>query len=202
MYNIVLILVAVLFSVLHSVMASLWFKCLVKQMFGETFYQRWYTLIYSSIAVISLWGIMAYSRVIPDQTLWDIKPIFPLRLIQWLGVGIFIWASMAFDLMEFLGINQALARKKTNGPRLVTSGVYQLCRHPLYLGIIIFLWGQPHMGVINFILALVASLYLYIGSILEEKKLVWEFGDEYFKYKQQTPQKIFFCPWRLFRRTT
>jgi protein-S-isoprenylcysteine O-methyltransferase Ste14 len=39
---------------------------------------------------------------------------------------------------------------------------------------------------------LAGTIYLYVGSIFEERRLIAEFGDDYRKYQQQVPR---FIPW-------
>ncbi len=106
-----LILAAILFCLIHSFTASLWFKGWVKRKCGEKFYQRYYTLIYSGIAVINLWWVLSYSRIVPNHALWQIEPVLLIRLVQGLGLGILVWGIMAFDVLEFFGINQLLGKK-------------------------------------------------------------------------------------------
>lgn len=83
---------------------------------------------------------------------------------------------------------------------LVISGPYKLCRNPIELGAIFYylgvgtIIGGLFIGIICFLLGLiVGSIY---HKYIEENELEDRFGDEYRKYKQNTP---FLFP-RLFRR--
>jgi methanethiol S-methyltransferase len=69
------------------------------------------------------------------------------------------------------------------------NGLLGIIRHPMYLCLIIYLWCQT-FRLIDIILNLVLTVYVIIGTILEEKKLVLEFGDYYVKYQQEIPMLI------------
>jgi protein-S-isoprenylcysteine O-methyltransferase Ste14 len=75
---------------------------------------------------------------------------------------------------------------------LVTTGLYGFVRHPIYLGIFIFLWTLAIMTanllVLLATLALLAVLYASIDE--EEVILIDRFGDEYREYKKRTPRFI------------
>jgi protein-S-isoprenylcysteine O-methyltransferase Ste14 len=51
------------------------------------------------------------------------------------------------------------------------------------------------MSLKYFIVVIIFTLYFYLGSFPEEKKLELEYGEEYQSYKKQTP-RIFPWPWR------
>jgi protein-S-isoprenylcysteine O-methyltransferase Ste14 len=75
------------------------------------------------------------------------------------------------------------------------TGVYGIVRHPLYLaGIIVFTFN-PHVTINSLTTAVLADLYFLFGMVIEERRLVEIFGDEYRKYRERVPRMI---P-RLFR---
>lgn len=57
-------------------------------------------------------------------------------------------------------------------------------RHPLYLGFLIAFWVTPEMSVGHLVFALTSTLYILIGTQLEEKDLVELFGDKYRVYQK------------------
>jgi len=66
-------------------------------------------------------------------------------------------------------------------------------RHPLYTAGLIFIWLLTEMTVNRLALNIGLSLYLVIGALYEERKLVLEFGQAYQEYRERTPMLI---PWR------
>lgn len=76
-----------------------------------------------------------------------------------------------------------------NNHRLVTTGVYENIRHPMYAAHL--LWAAAQLLLLQNWIAgpsfLVASLPLYIVRIpCEEKMMLEEFGDEYRRYAERT----------------
>ena len=75
--------------------------------------------------------------------------------------------------------------------KLVTSGTFYLCQNPLYMSFILFLipamalllnsWLILTTCMIGFVL-----LKVYVGN--EYQVLEGHFGDEYLKYKNETPE--------------
>jgi protein-S-isoprenylcysteine O-methyltransferase Ste14 len=80
--------------------------------------------------------------------------------------------------------------KKINPPEeLKRSGLLGVVRHPMYFALIVFLWCNT-FTVTGIIVNIVLTIYIIIGTILEERKLVLEFGDTYVKYQQEVPMLI------------
>jgi protein-S-isoprenylcysteine O-methyltransferase Ste14 len=52
------------------------------------------------------------------------------------------------------------------------------------------------MSALTILINMVISVYFMIGAVLEERKLVLEFGEEYREY-QRTVSMLF--PWRLLK---
>ena len=74
--------------------------------------------------------------------------------------------------------------------KLMTSGPYRFCRNPMLLGTFIYLlaFGFMFNSLLSFAVPIVFILFM-IWEIrtFEEPRLLADFGDEYKRYKQQTP---------------
>jgi protein-S-isoprenylcysteine O-methyltransferase Ste14 len=69
------------------------------------------------------------------------------------------------------------------------SGVLGVVRHPWYVAVFILLWAS-NLNRTGIIINLILSAYLVIGTFLEERKLVLEFGDKYKVYQRQVSMFI------------
>jgi protein-S-isoprenylcysteine O-methyltransferase Ste14 len=107
---------------------------------------------------------------------------------------LFFWAFFfSYDPLSFFGIRQILNfnknKEKNSTAEIKQNGLLGIIRHPMYLALIIYLWCQT-FRVVDIIINTILTIYVIIGTILEEKKLVLEFGDAYKHYQQQVPMLI------------
>jgi protein-S-isoprenylcysteine O-methyltransferase Ste14 len=72
----------------------------------------------------------------------------------------------------------------------VTRGSYAYVRHPLYFFSLLLIWFLPIMTLSALLFSSMATLYFWIGSIYEERRLSATFGDAYSQYKQRVPRLI------------
>ena len=77
----------------------------------------------------------------------------------------------------------------TDTGELDTSGVLGITRHPWYLATLLLIWARP-MDVSAIIVNVILSAYLIVGTCLEEKKLVREFGEKYLAYQREVSMLI------------
>ena len=192
MRSFAIILLAVFFySVFHSLLASLWVKARARAWFGpET--ERWYRLAYNAIAVVSLVPVLALPALLPDRNLYAIP--FPWALINLviqglagLALVVGLWQT---GLWTFLGIRQFLAPPQSASPKLVVSGLYRWVRHPLYTAGLALIWFVPVLTTNLLALFLGISIYLLVGALFEERRLLIEFGEAYAEYQKHTPMLI------------
>jgi protein-S-isoprenylcysteine O-methyltransferase Ste14 len=72
---------------------------------------------------------------------------------------------------------------------LKRNGLLGVVRHPMYFALIIALWCDT-VTITNIMVNIILTIYVITGTILEEKKLMLEFGDVYVKYQQEVPMLI------------
>lgn len=76
--------------------------------------------------------------------------------------------------------------------RLVTRGIYRYIRHPLYASLLYLAWGVffKSPSLLDGLLALVASAFLYATARADEVECLVKFGDEYTRYMKITKMFI------------
>lgn len=107
------------------------------------------------------------------------------------ALGVVLTAAGARRLrpLELAGIEQARHRPGRR-EELVLAWPYNLVRHPIYLGWVLFVFGVPHMTMDRFLLAVLSTTYLVAAVPLEERQLERVFGDAYRYYRARVRWRI------------
>jgi len=184
-----LFFIIALWGVIHSLLASLRFKNFLRRRLGDGF-MKFYRLLYNIFAVISITPVLYLMVSLPDKILYQV-PI-PWKYLMLAGQGISVLllflAVLQTDVLSFAGLRQLVEEDKAGN--LVTTGLYRFVRHPLYTFSFLILWFSPAMIVNSLIVYTALTLYVLIGIIFEERKLLREFGRKYADYKSTTPMLL------------
>jgi methanethiol S-methyltransferase len=178
------------FGLIHSTLASSRVKVFANRVFGLKA-SRHYRLFYVTAAAFTSLAYFAPAVLLKDAALYEIPtPWRYLTLVLQLGAGIlFIVTLFQTSLLHFTGL-ASLFGEKPSADRLITGGFYRYTRHPIYLFSLILLWLLPVMTWNRLALAIGVTVYTLIGSLLEERRLAAQFGQEYLEYKKRTPWLI------------
>lgn len=167
---------------------------------GEAFMRVWYRFLYTLLSGITA-AVAVYLIVrAPDRHLWTAPAWlrWPMHGIQLAG---FFFGAKAFDYLdkwEFMGFRQVwryFAHGEVSGNmegmtdrELVTTGVYGIVRHPLYVaGLIIFTFS-PVVTVNGLVITILADLYFLFGMFIEERRFLRIFGNQYREYMKKVPR--------------
>lgn len=183
-------LVLVAYYTFHSILATNEVKSRLYALIPE----QWYRLFYNGIAIATL-GICIYVYLLIEKQ-WLFQPVGSTILIGGFLTGIgsywLVGALKGYDLDEFTGRGQLKGQHPVKDAILKTDGLNAKVRHPLYFGILCLIWGGfcwlPNDAALA--IALVSSLYVVVGSRLEEHKLAQQFGEEYRLYREQVPMLL------------
>ena len=185
----ILIAVWIIYYVLHSVFAEGYVKELFKNKLGKYF--RYYRLIYSLFAAITLILVLIFQYSFHSPLLLKSLLIKYFAIAFLILPGIIIMTiSIKKYFMLLSGIRSVFT--PTPAAELKINGIHQYIRHPLYSGTLLFVTGLffvfPTLS--NLIAAALLTLYVLIGIIFEEKKLIKEFGENYEHYILNVPMLI------------
>lgn len=184
-----LLLIIILWGFLHSLLASVGFKDLLRRTLGARFMKS-YRLLYNIFAVFSFVPVLYLMVSLPDRSLYQVA--LPWRYLMLAGQGIsaafLLLSVLQTDILSFAGWRQFVEEEKPGN--LVTSGLYRFVRHPLYTFSLLILWLSPSMSVNTFIVYTALTVYVLVGIIFEERKLVREFGPAYADYRSATPMLL------------
>lgn len=196
LYMITLALTWIGYGAAHSLTASSaskrWFAAL------HPHHVHLYRPLYNFIALALLVPPLGLLLVYPGSSLWH----WP----AWLGwlmdtaaalaIIAFIASARLYDMEEFTGLGAWRSRQRAvQAPapmRLLWP--HRFVRHPWYsLGLII-LWSRE-MNAAWLLSAVIVTVYILIGSHLEETKLIASWGNQYRRYRAKVPGLVP-RPWR------
>jgi protein-S-isoprenylcysteine O-methyltransferase Ste14 len=186
-------LLSIGFFVQHSGMV----RRSIRQLLSALIPQYAYGAVYSIgsglalLAVIVFWQPTDAVVVVVDS---------PLRLLlRGLFVAAvlsFVWGVRALGSFDGFGVRPIRAHLRGTPIRelpLSIRGPYRWVRHPLYTMVLVMIWSSPDLTGDRLLFNLFWTLWIVIGTILEERDLIEEFGEDYRRYRAVVPMLI---PWR------
>ncbi len=187
------LLLYAIFVTPHLLMTRSWFN---RALWGNPAGSPAERRVYITITVVMWLAVYVLHEPVPGLALE------PSGWIAFAGCVLFLWAffsffeGITFDLIDgLLGVPGA-AGAYSHGPEtpLFTEGAYARVRHPQYRAFILAslasLLIHPHMGQLFWALMLGGTFIAFIP--VEEAQLLSARGDDYRRYAERTP-------WRLFK---
>ena len=180
-----------LFALQHSVMARQGFKRRWARLVPAPVERSTYVLASTLALALLVWQW----RPVP-HLMWRVMDpfwgnlILALSLLGWLMVGLSTFLISHFELFGLAQVTRHLFRRQAKPAKLQTPLFYRLVRHPLYLAFLIAFWAAPIMTAGHFLFAALATTYICVGTVLEERDLVALFGEEYRRYRARVPMLL------------
>ena len=187
------VLLALLWAVycyVHSTLISMSVTRWLKKVLAGQY--RFYRLFFNLFSMVTLVPLVMYSH----SARFNSEPLFGWdgywRVVRYLliglGIALVIAGARHYSMLQFLGVqqirNKSAPRAMTGSGALDSTGVLGLTRHPWYVAVFILLWAGD-LNAAGITVNVLLSAYLVIGTLLEERKLVIEFGDEYRHYQDR-----------------
>lgn len=176
------------FVVPHSMMARTGFKAWLGRFVDPRSERSLYVLVSSLLLMLLLWQWRPMPMIV-----WQVDSNLVSRMLLGISAAGWLLALLAsYDLghMTTFGVKSALdrVRGRPSQPRaLVTRGLHGVVRHPMYLGFLIGIWATPRMSAGHLYLAVLLSLYVVMGRLLEERDLARRYGEKWGRYEERVP---------------
>lgn len=181
---------SMLFFVQHSGMVRQSFRSWLAQILPRTYHPAVYAIA-SGLALVTL------------VVLWQASPtaLFAIhgplrwlpRVFSLLAIAGCLWGMLAlggFDAFGRQPIASHLHGQRLKPPCFVVRGPYRWVRHPLYFFSLLLIWATPDMTSDRLLFNVLWTSWIVLGSSLEERDLVAEFGERYRAYQQTVPMLL------------
>ncbi len=147
-----------------------------------------YRILYNCVALGHLAVLGWFHLTLQSPLLFSRTALTVIPAVLFVLAGLWVMViCVAKYFRQLSGISSAGDKVK-----LFTGGLHRYVRHPLYLGTFIFLTGfflySPFLK--NGLVVCIIISYTLIGILLEEKKLLRQFGTTYQQYQQEVPMII------------
>lgn len=190
------------YCTVHSALISTRATNLFKRVLGTRY--SFYRLFFNAFSLVTLAPLLIYSRSTryrgPMLFAWSGSwRILQCSLII-LAAVLIISGARHYSMSQFLGLRQIRSKLTpgalTGNGDFDATGVLSVVRHPWYVAAFLLLWARD-LNLATIVVNSVLSAYLVIGTLLEERKLVLEFGDKYRDYRKNVSM---FLPLRWLQR--
>lgn len=138
--------------------------------------------------------------------LWQESPVIVARAegaTRWFARSLFLaaipalmWGERSIPGFDPFGLRPIRARLRGKEPRgwpFAVRGPYRWVRHPQYFLVLVLIWSYPDLTADRLLFNVILTVWIVIGTILEERDLVLEFGSDYLTYQRHVPMLL---PWR------
>lgn len=188
-----LILVAQ-FPILHSWLLTRggrpWLNCLAPLRLAPQLQPTTYVLVASLqlLAVFLAWSPDPTASVWwePKGAVWWVH--VTLYAIAWTLLGKSMWDAHLGIQTGYIGwLSIWRNHNRISWPPLPTSGLFRICRQPIYFSFMLTLWTGPVWTLDKIVVALVWTAYCYWGPVLKEQRLERAYGGQFRAYKDRVP---------------
>lgn len=180
-------LLAIIFAVSHSVMLVPVTRRILTKWIPAPFYDSTFCVV----TCISL--LVLFFGWIPSETiLWQLTGVSAgiVRVFFYAS-----WLALFYSLaLTGLGYQNGwtpfyywLIKRKPPRREFTTKGAYALIRHPVYLSFLGLVWFTPKMTLDHAVLTGIWTAYIFYGSFLKDRRLIYYLGNTYREYAARVP---------------
>lgn len=150
--------------------------------------------VYTIISGLVLFVLLVFWQG-SENMLLDVQgmPGIIMRGFFFLAILGTCWGMWALHSVDMFGMDAVIKNQKdeqTVPKPFAVQGPYRWVRHPLYMFTIVLFWSCPVITVDRLLLNVLWTIWIVIGTVLEERELISDFGDDYRDYQAKVPMLL------------
>jgi protein-S-isoprenylcysteine O-methyltransferase Ste14 len=187
---------SIVFFLQHSILV----RPGVRHRFAKFIPEAYYNAFYGFTSGICLLLVLMFWQKSPtliasanNLVFWLLRALFCLCLAG------FFWGNKSLGSFDMLGVKRLMrhiSNRLGKQQQITAEGPYRWVRHPLYLFLIVIIWSCPVLTLDRLIFNILWTLWIVMGTCLEDRDLHREFGNEYQEYSLRVPMLF---PYRISR---
>ena len=172
-----------LYFCLHSLLAATPVKAVVAARMPRL--APAYRLVYNGVALAALLPVLWLQWQLSGAPLFEYSMAVRLAcdVAAVAAVAAFFWTLRWYDMRTFTGLRAEAGDREAG---FTLSPLHRHVRHPWYFLALVIVWTRP-MDAAWLVTSIAITLYLVVGSHLEDAKLVDTFGEAYRRYRERVP---------------
>ncbi len=192
------VLLSLLFFLQHSIMVRKGVRVRLANLIPDDYYNAFYAF---SSGIALLVTMLLWQRIpLPIATAGGVFH-WMLRALFFLCIAGFHWGNKSlgsFDPFGVKRIKRLIQNRETRTMPLRVRGAYTWVRHPLYFISLVMIWTCPELTIDRLLFNVLWTVWIVMATLLEERDLVSDFGDQYQEYQAKVPMII---PYKIPART-
>lgn len=187
-------LLSIIYFLQHSIVIRKEFKKWLGKFMSDVFHNAFYGIT----SIITLMLVLIFWQKTPAVIARAEGIVFLLICASFcFCVAGLLWGILSLRSFDALGVKPLMfyiSNKQERPQQVVAKGPYRWVRHPLYFFLIILIWSYPVLTPDRLLFNVMWSIWIVIGTYLEDRDLHREFGIQYSTYSSQVPMLI---PYRI-----
>lgn len=193
---------ALFFAFSHSLMLMPRSRKCLTRWIPSAFYES----TFSIVTCISLLLLFLGWRT-SDAVLWEASGSVESAIrvcfyASWGGLFYSLWLTGLGYQNGWTPFYYWLRKQKAPRREFNPRGVYKMIRHPVYLSFLGLIWFTPRMPLDHAALTAIWTAYIFYGSYLKDRRLLYYIGQPYREYSSQVAGYPFISRTIRYRRRT
>lgn len=173
------------FAILHSVLLHPAVRNRLSRWVPRAFYGCFFCVATCLSLLAMFAGWRSAAPALWRLTGWANLAVETAFYVSWLALFYSLWLSGLGYQTGFTPWWHWVRGRALPDREFHSRSLFRVLRHPVYLSFMGLIWFNPVMTRDRLLLALVWTVYIFIGSYLKDERLAYFMGETYRRYQEQ-----------------